>query len=581
MKVKQKKYENLNSLKTFYKPYKSKIIWFIITTFIANGIALIYPFLASKIILNLTSQNFYEMVLFSTYMLTGIVVYLIFSQVSDFLYSKISVALFFDMRKTVVDKMMGLKLSTIYGAGSGYFTERLHEDSRDISINKLDIYKQVIVLVVNLCFVFYISTLSWQMGLIFLAGIIVIIFLEYLRVSKLLINRKKSKTAVEKVKLAENEIIKGLKEIKGLNAKQAIIEKHSEISAKFMETKYKREIFDKSMQKAIEISKAILDFVILISAALYFIPMGKIEILGLLVVYNYRGNVYDLIAGMAKLKDYFVNGELSAKRINDVIMADKEFVDEFGEEELNEKIQQIEFKDVAFEYIENKPILKDIDFKLKSNSLFGFVGKSGSGKTTIFSLLTNFYKKKSGHILLNGMPLENFTEKSLRQHISLVLQDPYIFNDTLLNNVKFAKPTASDEEVICACKQAELHEEILLMQGGYQAMLGENGANLSGGQKQRLEIARALLKDSDVILFDEATSALDKNNLVKINSLLVKLKKNKIILVIAHRLAIMRQCDTVYVLDEGKIIAHGKHEKLIEKSQYYQNLFKKIEQPKS
>jgi ABC-type multidrug transport system fused ATPase/permease subunit len=218
--------------------------------------------------------------------------------------------------------------------------------------------------------------------------------------------------------------------------------------------------------------------------------------------------------------------------------------------------------------------LSNLSFKAEDNGLIGFVGQSGSGKSTIFSLLTNFYQKQSGEILINGVPFERLNEETVRGKITPVLQDPYIFNDTILNNVKLANPLATDEDVIAACRMAELHEEIMNMPNGYTTMIGENGSNLSGGQKQRVEIARALLKNSDVLLLDEATSALDKANLDKINNLLHKIKKDKIILVIAHRLGAMRQCDKVFLLEDGRFAGSGTHDELSQNNEYYQSLFK-------
>jgi ABC-type multidrug transport system fused ATPase/permease subunit len=163
----------------------------------------------------------------------------------------------------------------------------------------------------------------------------------------------------------------------------------------------------------------------------------------------------------------------------------------------------------------------------------------------------------------------------LRAAVTPILQDPYIFNDTVINNIRFAKPSATDAEIFAAAQKACIHDEILEMKDGYETLIGENGATISGGQKQRLEIARALLKDTPILLFDEATSALDKVNLGRINDLIISLGKTKIVFVIAHRLAVMRKCDRVAVLDEGKIIAEGSHGELIQTSDYYKGLFLK------
>jgi ABC-type multidrug transport system fused ATPase/permease subunit len=177
--------------------------------------------------------------------------------------------------------------------------------------------------------------------------------------------------------------------------------------------------------------------------------------------------------------------------------------------------------------------------------------------------------------LLNGIETSALNEAAVRGGITPVLQDPYIFNDTVRNNLLLARPDASTVDIEAAARAAQIHDEIMAMPGGYDTVVGENGATISGGQKQRLEIARALLKDTKVILFDEATSALDKNNLEKINDLMLELGKTKIILVIAHRLGVMRRCDKVVVLDEGKVIAAGPHDELMQTCGDYAELFRR------
>ena len=577
-KIKKQKYPNLKSLRRFYSEYKLKIFGFIFLTVIASGLALTFPYIASNIILNLTEKKWDDMVIFSAVLFGLIVLENFAGHIGDIFYTKTTNGLFFNFRKSLANKIIDLRLSSIYDKGSGFYLERLNEDSREASVVFLDISKAIVTLIVNLAFIFYISVLNWVLGLIFLAGLGVIIFLEYLRVSKLLLNKKQGKRAVEKVKALESELLKGIKEVKGLNAKDVIVEKHSKVSKGHIDIKVRRERYEKRMQRIIDITKGALDLTLLLVAGLILLRsfgIWHVEVIAVLVIYQYKGSIYELVAGLARIKNHYVNGELAAKRLNDVLKADEDETDMFGVNELPENVKEIEFKKVAFSYNPKTPVLRDISFKVSEKSLVGFVGKSGSGKSTIFSLLTNFYKISKGQIIINGQDFYSLNEKAVRNSITPVLQDPYIFNDTILNNVKFAKQGATDEDVFNACKAAMLHDEILAMKAGYDTIVGENGANLSGGQKQRLEIARVILKDPQVILFDEATSALDKDNLTKINALMKELKKTKMVFVIAHRLGIMRECDKVFVLDEGKIIASGKHEDLIRTCDYYKDLFKR------
>jgi ABC-type multidrug transport system fused ATPase/permease subunit len=570
----RQKYPNLKSLKKFYASVKLQFILFVVFTILASGIMLLFPFTISNIIMNLTNKNYSEMIKYSVVLFALICELAVFELASGYFHSKTTNKLFLKLRHEVAYKLMGMNLAAVYENGSGFFLERLSEDSREASAVLLNISSAIIKLVINLGFIFYITALNPILGAIFAVGLTILVLLEYFRVSRLLVNTKKTKKAIEKVRANENEILKGIKEIKGLNAKDSIIEKHSSVSGVFADLKYKREMYERKMQKLIDVIKGMIDLAILLFAGFYLMPSGMIELAAVLVIYNYKGDIYELIASLAKIKDLYANGELAAKRVNDIIAAPDSAVDIFGEEEIDE-VKEIEFKNVAFGYTPEKKVLKNINFKINSNGVYGFVGKSGSGKSTIFSLLANFYKKTDGSILINGKEIDLFTENSIKNQITPVLQDPYIFNDTIYNNIRFARPDIGESEIYEACKKAEIHDEIMEMKDEYQTVIGADGATISGGQKQRIEIARVLLKDTKVLLFDEATSALDKKNLEKINKLIIELGKTKIVFVIAHRLGIMRLCDKVMVLDEGKIIDFAHHSELMTRCEYYIELFKR------
>ncbi|MDR1093573.1 MAG: ABC transporter ATP-binding protein/permease [Clostridiales bacterium] len=572
---KAKKYPNLASLNKFHKGHRGKIALLMVLTALSGGLFLAYPFASSRIIINLTSGNFGEMLNFAAVLLGLIALNAVADYAAGYLSSVISKALFFDMRKTLVDKTISLSLSAVYEKGSGFFLERMNEDSREASNAFLSISKLVIKLAVNLTFIAYIAAVNAYLALVFLAGLTVIVFLEYFRVSRMLANMKKSKRAMEKIKSAESELLKGIKEIKGLGGREAIVAKHSGASDALLNIRKAREKIERNLSHGITLIKAAIDFAILLFVAFVLVPQGEYELAGILAVWNYKGNIYELVSSLAGIKDLFVNGELAAKRLNDILSAPENEVDRFGELQLPSAAAAVEFRDAVFGYLPGQPILKGVSFEARAPAAVGFVGRSGSGKSTIFSLLTNFYRPQGGRALINGIDVTELSEGALRGAVTPVLQDPYIFNDTVLNNIRFAKPSASDGEVFAAARKACIHDEILEMKDGYGTVIGENGATVSGGQKQRLEIARALLKDTPILLFDEATSALDKANLNKINDLLIELGKEKLVFVIAHRLAVMRRCDRVVVLDDGKIIASGTHGELMQSSAYYQELFKK------
>ncbi|MCL1984634.1 MAG: ABC transporter ATP-binding protein/permease [Methanomassiliicoccaceae archaeon] len=574
-RTRTERYPNLKSLKEFYGEHRAKVFLFILFTILSGVTALMSPLVLSRVLIALTGGNYDELVRYAVILFSLVLMIAVLSYTAEYLYARISNSVFLMIRRKAAYRTMSMNLSTVYDKGSGFFLERLNEDSRESSAVSLNIQRTVISILINIGFVSYITVLNVILGIVFAVGLAILMMLEYLRVSRLLENMKRSKRAVEKVKANEIEILKGIKEIKGLNAKDPVIEKHTSVSAQYADVKYKREIYQKKMQNLIDVVKGGIDLSILLLAGLYLLPQGMAELAAVLIIYTYKGDIYGLVAGLARIKDTYVNGELAAKRINDIIRAPKEEVDRFGDMRLTDPVNSIEFRNVSFGYTEDKSVLNGVSFKIDGPGMVGFVGKSGSGKSTIFGLLSGFYARTGGDILLNGNDISSLSEEDVRSNLTMSLQDPYMFNDTVMNNLLLADPDASRDDAVEACRLARIHDEIVAMPFGYETMIGESGATISGGQKQRLEIARVILKDSGVMMFDEATSALDKNNLEMINDLIAELSRTKMILVIAHRLSIMRRCDRVVVLEEGKVVAAAPHDELMETCEYYRELFRK------
>ena len=237
----------------------------------------------------------------------------------------------------------------------------------------------------------------------------------------------------------------------------------------------------------------------------------------------------------------------------------------------------IEFLDVNFNYLSNieNHVLKDINIKIIGNKMTALVGQSGSGKSTLLNLIPRIYDPKSGMLKVDGQNIKEINLNSLRKEISIVDQNVTLFDDTVFNNIKYAKPDAKDEEIYKAADLSMCRDFIEKLNQKYQTMIGENGVKLSGGEKQRLSIARAFLKDSKIILLDEATSSLDSETEEKIQKALDKLTLNKTTVVIAHRLSTILNSDKIYVMDKGIVVDSGNHEQLLEKSQTYKNFYDK------
>lgn len=232
----------------------------------------------------------------------------------------------------------------------------------------------------------------------------------------------------------------------------------------------------------------------------------------------------------------------------------------------------IQFENVSFSY-QDKEVLHDISITLPQNSLTALVGPSGSGKSTVMKLCARFYDPQKGRVLFNNVPMSEIEPESLMSHISMVFQDVYLFQDTIRNNIRFGKSDATDEEIIAAAKKACCHDFIMRLPQGYDTMVGEGGCTLSGGEKQRISIARAILKDAQIILLDEATASLDPENEVDVQKAIDTLIKGRTVIAIAHRLKTIMGADQIIVLDEGKVKETWTHEQLMQKGGLYAHLW--------
>ena len=286
---------------------------------------------------------------------------------------------------------------------------------------------------------------------------------------------------------------------------------------------------------------------------------------------------YQPVKSLATINVGVGQGMSAAKRILPII-DNKNLIDPNEDKSIIDfKNGDIEFKDINFNYSSNQEnkVLNKINIKINGKKMTALVGQSGSGKSSLLSLIPRIYDPKSGILEIDGQNIKNVNLHSLRKEISIVDQNVTLFDDTIFNNIKYAKPNASEEEIYKAAEQSMCLDFIEKLENKYQTMIGENGVRLSGGEKQRLSIARAFLKDSKIILLDEATSSLDSETEEKIQRALDKLILNKTTVVIAHRLSTILNSDKIYVMDKGNVLDSGNHEELLKKSETYKNFYNK------
>ena len=285
---------------------------------------------------------------------------------------------------------------------------------------------------------------------------------------------------------------------------------------------------------------------------------------------------YQPIRSLATINMIAYQGSAAFKRISDVIDKEIQIFNNEKSPDIIIKNSDIEFKNVGFKYdTTDKRAIKNINLNIKGNTMTAFVGHSGAGKSTIISLLPRFYDPQEGSIKIDNQNINDISLKSLRKNLSMVSQDIILFDDTIRNNISYARDDASEAEIKEACKFAAADEFNEKLPNKYDTLIGENGVRLSGGQKQRLSIARAILKESPIILLDEATSSLDAESEEVVQNAILNLTKNKTTLVIAHRLSTIHNADKIFVLKNGTIIDTGKHEYLIKSCDEYKSLYEK------
>ena len=391
------------------------------------------------------------------------------------------------------------------------------------------------------------------------------------------IGKATSKAGVSSGNLASflTEIFKGSKMIR-------IYQKEDE------ENKKANFVIDDLVEKNIKIGSVIIRATPIMEALTGFMIAGFIIFSGKLISSGELGvnNFFSFLAAMmlayqpirslATLNMAAYQGAAAFKRISSIIDREIKIKEIPSLPKLILKKSDIKFDQVGFKYeTTNERAIKEISFHIEGNSMAAFVGHSGAGKSTIINLLPRFYDPQEGSIQIDNQNIKEVSLSSLRKNLSLVSQDVILFDDTVKNNILYAKPGASDEEIMKACKFAASDEFIKKLPNGYDTMIGENGVRLSGGQKQRISIARAILKESPIILLDEATSSLDAESEEIVQNAINNLTKNKTTLVIAHRLSTIHNADKIFVMKSGRIIDSGNHNSLIENCDEYKLLYKK------
>ena len=385
----------------------------------------------------------------------------------------------------------------------------------------------------------------------------------------------KGSLATGKLTTFLSEILRGYKIIKIYQRENSEKKRASEAINDMTEKEIK---IGKIMIRATPVMEILLGFMIagFIYFAGYLIANGEIGINNFFSFLAAMMLAYQPVRSLATLNMSIYQGAAAAERVFDVMDRKNLIQDDENAPELEIKNSNINFKNVKFKYQKSDDsAIKNITFVAQGGKVTALVGHSGAGKSTIMNLIPRFYQPQGGEIYIDDQNTKSVSLKSLRSKIAIVSQDTVLFDDTVENNIRFAKPDAGDDDIKNACKLAAAEDFILDLPQQYKTLIGENGSRLSGGEKQRLSSARAILKNSPIVLLDEATSSLDTESEEKVQNAMFNLTKNRTTIVIAHRLSTIKKANHIIVMKNGNIVESGTHDELLKNSRVYENLYKK------
>lgn len=483
-----------------------------------------------------------------------------------------------DLRRDLYAHMESLSFSFFDKNRTGVLMSRVTNDLFEITElahhGPEDLFISAVTLIGAFCVM---CSIQWRLALISFSIVpVFVLFTIY--------QRRKMRSANMKLKAQTAEInatiesgISGMRTAKAFQNEETEKAKFSAMNSRFIQAKSTYYKTMATFQGGMEFSTSIMP-VLVIGAGGYFIMQGSIDFSDLVAFTLYVTTFTTPVKKLVNFVEQFMQGSAGFSRFLELMRLDPEIQDSPDAQELGEVKGDIRFDGVSFRYNDKAEVLRDIDLHIHAGEKFAFVGPSGGGKTTICQLIPRFYDVTAGSVSIDGKDIRTVTQASLRRQIGIVQQEVFLFADSVLENIRYGRPEASDEEVLWAAKQAEIHEDILAMPDGYQSYVGERGVMLSGGQKQRISIARVFLKNPPIVILDEATSALDSVTEAKIQGSFDRLCQGRTSIIIAHRLSTIRNADRIAVIDRERILEEGSHQALMDLDREYAALVRAQEQ---
>lgn len=563
--------KNLKFAWKYSKDQKFKLIKYIICNISSIFISVVIPILSAKIIVELTNNQFYQLIMIAIAIffienLRNLIHY--FSRYySQVIYRES----FINIQTELSKEILKLENKIIDETGSGSFIQRLTNDTSRLAdvFNVLNMYLTNIITDIGIFGAIFL--INKKIFLFLIISTILLYIIENTRVKKYNEKDKIYRKKHDKVSGFVGELVRGIRDIKMLNAEDSFTKEMNNQIMDLNQERYKMQNVDRKFGFLGGFSRDLTDL-LLIFLLVYLIINKELTIASALIINNYSNRLPSIINYIGMLLEKVKDFNLSSSRIFAIINSDEFSKEKFGTTHLSKVNGDFEFKNVDFSYDKEK-VLDNISFKINANETVAFVGKSGAGKTTIFNLICKMYNTNKGEILIDGININELDKDSIRGNITIINQNPYIFNFSIKDNLKLVKKDLTEKEMVETCKSACLHDFIMSLPDKYDTIIGEGGVNLSGGQKQRLAIARALIQKTEIILFDEATSALDNETQTSIQKAINNMKNEYTILIIAHRLSTIINCDRILFINDGKVEIEGTHKELLKKSKNYKKLY--------
>ena len=585
--------KKMNSSRTFNKPkntkyalkriadYLFKFKWWLILAFIltilSNGFSLLGPLLSGYAIgaieLGVGKVNFDEMYKYAILLVIFYVLSSLFSYVLSLLMMHISKKIVFKLREDAFKKILMLPVSYFDTNQSGDIISKMSYDidtiNTSLSTDLIHISTSIITVIGSFISMIFISPI---LVLVFVVTIPVsLLFTRYMIRKTSTLFRKRSYELGELNGFVEEKIT-GIKSIKAYGINIEIEDKFDKQNKEATKASYLAEYYSSSTGPGVNfINNLSLSLICIFGSLLFIKGNFTLQQMSSFVLYSrkFSGPINEVANIFTDLQSALAAGE----RVFTLIDATPEAIDSIDSVALEKVEGLIEFKNVDFRYVPNKPVIKNLNLKVKSGQIVAIVGPTGAGKTTIVNLLMRFYDIDKGSILLDNTNIYDIKRSDLRFAYTMVLQDTWLFEGTVFENLAYGKNDATLEEVVEAARLANIHGFIKKLPKGYDTVLSDNGINISKGQKQLLTIARAMLLDAKMLILDEATSNVDTRTEIKIQEAMRNLMKNKTCFIIAHRLSTIRNADLILVVKDGNIIEQGNHKELIDKKGFYYELF--------